>query len=46
MKKVIEFSVKGKEWEEAQNQAFEKLNKNAKLLREKIKRSKILCPTF
>ena len=31
MKKVVEYKVTGKEWEEAQNKAFEKLNKKAKI---------------
>ena len=31
MKKEISYKAKGKEWEEAQNKAFEKLNKNAKI---------------
>lgn len=31
MKKEISYKVNGKEWEEAQNKAFEKLNKKAKI---------------
>ena len=31
MKKVVNYKVEGKEWVEAQNKAFEKLNKNAKI---------------
>jgi trigger factor len=31
MKKIVEYKVNGKEWEEAQDKAFNKLNKNAKI---------------